>query len=101
MIVHDLDQIRTVVAPLKTNPPLIVDADRMLATAIAFQGFEPVAGRLPEIVELSRAIQQEQFAAGLPFDGAKPRHVSSANNRAVAVFRKERIMGYKLFPERE
>ena len=27
VIVHDLDQVRAVVAPFKTDPPLIVDAD--------------------------------------------------------------------------
>ena len=31
--------------PAKTDPPLIVDTDAVLALAVAFQRFQPVTGR--------------------------------------------------------
>jgi len=46
------------VLPNKANPPLIVDADRMLTAPLSFQGFEPVTGRHAQVVELSRIVQQ-------------------------------------------
>lgn len=41
--------------PDETYPPLVIDADRMLAGAIALQGFEPIAwGRVGVLQLYSR-----------------------------------------------
>lgn len=45
VIVGNLDIVRTIVLPSKANPPLVVDADGVLAISIAFQGFQPIAWR--------------------------------------------------------
>jgi hypothetical protein len=36
--------------PSKAYPPSLIDADAVLAAPIAFQRFEPIARRYPEIV---------------------------------------------------
>jgi hypothetical protein len=43
MVIRNLDAMGAVGPPFEANPPLIIDADRMSAAAIAFQGLEPVA----------------------------------------------------------
>ena len=48
MIVHDFDLIRAVAVPLKTQPPLVIDANAVLPFAVAFQGLKLVAGRHPQ-----------------------------------------------------
>jgi len=42
MVVDDLDVKGVTAPPLETDPPLLVDADALLALAIAFQGLELV-----------------------------------------------------------
>jgi hypothetical protein len=38
MIIRDFDIIRVAIAPLKTDPPLFIDAYAVLALPVAFQG---------------------------------------------------------------
>lgn len=42
MIINDFDIIRIVIFPDKTNPPLIVYIDAVLASAIALEFFEVI-----------------------------------------------------------
>jgi len=44
VIIYDLHVIGVAVAPRKAYPPLIVDADAVLALAVAPEGFQPIAG---------------------------------------------------------
>jgi hypothetical protein len=59
--VDDLDFVRMVVLPNEANPPLVVDADRVLADAIAFQCFEPIAGRHEQITNAFGVVEQTQL----------------------------------------
>jgi hypothetical protein len=43
----DIDRAGRATWPLKTDPPLVVEADAVLALAFAPQGFQPVAGLSP------------------------------------------------------
>jgi hypothetical protein len=45
MIIGDLDPFGAGIRLDEANPPLLVDADRMLATAVAGQSLQPIAGR--------------------------------------------------------
>jgi hypothetical protein len=45
MIVGDFDLFRAGIRPDEANPPLLVDAERMLATPVAGQSLQPIAGR--------------------------------------------------------
>jgi hypothetical protein len=46
MIVHDFHLLRVGTAPDEANPPLVVDANAVLAVTAALEGFQPVAGRV-------------------------------------------------------
>jgi hypothetical protein len=64
MGVYDLDPEGFAVPPRETDPPLIVDADAVLALPMARQSFEPVAGRLAQIVEPLGCIERQQLGPG-------------------------------------
>ena len=51
MIVDDFDIERIAAVPGETNAPLIVDPDTHLPLPIAPQLFQPIAGRIAQIVE--------------------------------------------------
>ena len=50
--------------PDKANAKLVVHPDRVLTHPIAFEGFESVAGRCPQIGQDVRRVQQTKLAAG-------------------------------------
>jgi len=50
MIVHELDVVGVSVAPDETDPPLVVDPDRMLSAPVASKRFQAVAGRDAQVV---------------------------------------------------
>lgn len=52
MIVNNLDLEGIAVPPSKTDSPLVIDANTVLAGAIAFELLQAVAGRYAEIFEL-------------------------------------------------
>ena len=66
MIVHDLDLLRSLIAPPEDDPPLVVDPDRMLAGEVAAQRFQSrmISGQLgPRHCERSEAIHERPPAA--------------------------------------
>jgi len=48
--------------PRKANPPLIVYADRMLPPTFPLQGFKPISGRHPQIIEATGVVEETQLA---------------------------------------
>jgi hypothetical protein len=60
MIVGYFDIERVAISKAKAYAPLIVDPDRMLASAIALQCFEPIGWRQAQIVYAGRRIQLPQ-----------------------------------------
>lgn len=56
------------VAPEEADSPLVVDADAVLAGAVALQGFEGVAGRNAKIVKALGGMEKEQLATGRDLD---------------------------------
>ena len=48
-------------SPNETNPPLLIDADRMLALPIAFERFEPIGGRYAKVFQAARVVQKTQL----------------------------------------
>jgi hypothetical protein len=62
MIIDNLNVFRAVIGPAEYDPPLVIDADRMRANAVALQGFESVAGRRREIAERACIIELHQLA---------------------------------------
>lgn len=50
--------------PHEADAPLVVDADAVLALAVALQGFKPVAGRDTQVVQHMGRVQQAQLFQG-------------------------------------
>src|SRR5262245_39052423 len=73
MIVHDLDvdRSRRALRPLKANPPLVIDADAVLALTVAVQSFQTVARYRRQIVQALGRLQTVQPAFGLPREARK------------------------------
>jgi hypothetical protein len=61
VVVRDLDTPCRVLAPLEAYPPLVVDADAMLATSIALQCLEAVARRNAQVIELPCGIDCQKL----------------------------------------
>jgi hypothetical protein len=61
MVVHNLHIVGVIVFPVETDPPLIIDADTVLALPVAGKRLKPVPGRDPEIRQRHRRIQQVEF----------------------------------------
>ena len=51
--------------PFKTNAPLIIDPNAVLALSVAFEGFEPIPRQLAEITQGLRGIQKPEPFFGL------------------------------------
>jgi hypothetical protein len=62
VIVDDLYVVRIAGTPPKTNAPLIVDPDAVLAGPIALQRLQPVARRNTQKVESRSGIDLQQLA---------------------------------------
>jgi hypothetical protein len=94
MIINDFDAGRPLRGPHETNPPLIIDAYRMLSLSIACQGFKLVAWRSAKIGQDNGSIDHLELAAGdlqrMP-DG-KPFGFSPANTMRVRLSTKALIM---------
>jgi hypothetical protein len=61
MVINYLDLVGVAVAPLKADSPLIVDADAVLASAVACQFFQPIAWGDTKIIQYLGCIHQQQF----------------------------------------
>jgi hypothetical protein len=64
MIIHDFHLLRIATAPDEANPPLIINADAVLAGAVTFQGFQPITRRRKQIGQCPRPVQVFQLAPG-------------------------------------
>ena len=72
MVIGDFDAVGAAIPPDEADPPLIVDADAVLAGTIAFQGFQPIAGRGLQVQEVRRRVNHVQFTQGNLGDSGKP-----------------------------
>lgn len=61
MVIDDLDIVRIGILPSEADPPLIVDADAVLAGTIAFEFLEAVPRRYAEVVECLGGIDGDQL----------------------------------------
>lgn len=68
VIVYDFHVMGVVLAPNKADTPLIVDADAVLPDPIAFQNFQSVAGRRPQICHIHCRVQDFEFPQGCPLN---------------------------------
>lgn len=68
MVINDPDVLgsKCLSGPLKTNPPLTIDADTELAFAIPCQRLESIAGQRDEILQPGGRLQAVQLQARSP-----------------------------------
>jgi hypothetical protein len=61
MVVDNLDIMRVMPDPPEADAPLVIDPDAHLSGALAFQRFEPVSRRVPQVLDRPRRIQLAQL----------------------------------------
>lgn len=64
MVVGNLDIECLTVSPYKAYPPLIIDADAVLALAVARQGLQPIARRLAQVVKSLGGVDRQELGSG-------------------------------------
>src|SRR5213592_4522470 len=76
VIIDNLDvrRARRSIRPLKTDPPLIVDADAVRALPIALQRFKPVAGQRRQIMKDVRGFKAIELEPSGPLDARERFH---------------------------
>ena len=62
MIIHYLNIVGTHFPP-ETDPPLLIDADAMLAAAVTFQSFQLIAGRHGQMTQLGHSMQLQKLSS--------------------------------------
>jgi hypothetical protein len=75
MIVDNFHAVGHSIFPHKTNSPLVIDADTVLPFAITNQGVKSVAEGSPQIRQLSRGMQHQQFTPRWLPNIGKPRDI--------------------------
>jgi hypothetical protein len=76
MVVSDLHVEGISLTPPKADSPLLVDTDAVLASPVALQCFEPIAGRNTQIEEGASTVEVQELAPRHPLDGTKSPNVS-------------------------
>src|SRR5216684_9228357 len=74
VIIHDLDFIGVAVAPYKAKAPLVIDADAVLALAIALQSLQSVPRQQRERAHIRRRVKHVEFPQALTLNGLEPAH---------------------------
>jgi hypothetical protein len=64
VIIHNLDFVRPILTPYEGDAPLTVDPDRMLASPVASQCLQAVAGRTAQILQPLGCIDRSEFPPG-------------------------------------
>lgn len=81
MVVDDGDLGDIALLPAEADAPLIVDADAVLTTPIAFQRFQPIGRRDTQILETGSGIEHAQLASGDRLDiGRQPARALTTPN---------------------
>ena len=68
MVIHNFNVPCIRALPAEADTPLVIDANAVLAFALALQGFESIAGRYTQIVEAPGLIQQKEFPSRDPLN---------------------------------
>ena len=64
MIIHNFNVVRVFAEPAEAKAPLVVNANAVSASAIAFQGFQAVAGRQGQVTQFARALKLRELPQG-------------------------------------
>jgi hypothetical protein len=94
VVVDDFDVMSIIADPTEADPPLIVDADAVLAAALPFQRLEPVTRREAQEGEFDGRIDQLQFGHGALLEiGGQPARRMPCQSLSVSRLPKLLITG--------
>ena len=82
MVVHNFYFVRVLALPAEAEPPLVIDADAVSALLCAFQGFQPVARRHPQVRQGTGNMQLGQLAQGHAFNRRRQAVIADALPKA-------------------
>jgi len=68
MIINDFNFMDAIVAPFKTDAPLIINANSELSLSYSFKTFQPIGWRNTEVVQGGRPMDKDQFSFGDSLD---------------------------------
>lgn len=68
MIVRDLDVIRIPAPPVEANPPLIIDPDAVVPSAVSRESFQSVPRRNTQVLKRPGRVQHCEFTLGYLLD---------------------------------
>jgi len=68
VVIRNFHIVGIALTPDKADAPLVVDADAVLPFPVAFQCFQVIARRRPQITKLGGNIQLPQLSLGHPFE---------------------------------
>ena len=71
VIVGDFNLECVTIAPDKTDAPLFIDADAMLAKSATFQLLKAITGRLRKVSERARSVDDEKLPCGRTQNGCR------------------------------
>ena len=91
MVIDDLNLVRVSVAPDKADAPLVVDADAVRSGSSALEGFEPVTRRHPQILQMFRLVEPDQFAQGDALDFSRQFSRRDFQPNLLSLLRAERL----------
>ena len=64
MIIYDFDVFRESIRPMKTDSPLIIDANAVLTGTAAFERLKAIAGWNPQILKTTGDFDLPEFSSG-------------------------------------
>jgi hypothetical protein len=68
MVIYDLHVFNAAISPKETDAVFVIDADGVLAFAVALERLQPVARGNPEIAEFLCNVELLEFAESDPLD---------------------------------
>ena len=66
MVVHNFNITHPVLVPFKANPPLVINADTVLALTVALEGFQAITWGDSQIGQHSRGVELQEPPPGYP-----------------------------------
>src|SRR5258708_6152374 len=72
VIIDDLYVLRGASSPSKTDPPLVVDPDAVLALALPFESLHPIPGNRSQVIQALRRVKTFQSGPRRISNTSKP-----------------------------
>lgn len=100
MVVHDFHLLRVATAPDEADPPLVIDAYTVLARAVAFQGFQPIARRREQIAQCPSPVQVFQLPPGCALNVRRQLAGAFAPEDALRLAARKGGYHWRMLPQR-